>query len=125
MILAFIGAELAGGGAGSAPLPERIVLNPIYGRGLKVISKLAEKVVSQQIVDRIYLTSNSILSPTRFSYRPAHSSESAMLNLVSKTNNNTDNGLVTSLAPLDLSKTFDCVERQALLSALGCCISTH
>ena len=33
MILAFIGAELAGG-AESAPLPGRVILNPIPGRGL-------------------------------------------------------------------------------------------
>ena len=35
---------------------------------LDATSKLAEKVISQQIVDRIYLTSNSILSPEEFAY---------------------------------------------------------
>ena len=36
MILAFIGAELAGGRADSAsPLPGRVILDPIPGRGLK------------------------------------------------------------------------------------------
>ena len=35
VILAFIGAELAGGGgADSAPLPGRVILDPIPGRGL-------------------------------------------------------------------------------------------
>ena len=34
VILAFIGAELAGGGADSAPLPVHVILDPIPGRGL-------------------------------------------------------------------------------------------
>ena len=42
-----------------------------------------------------------------------------MLEFDSNIIKNTDNDLVTSLASLDLSKAFDCVERQALLSELG------
>ena len=61
---------------------------------LNVLSKLAEKVVSQQLVE--YLTRNYILSPTQFAYRPAHSTESALLDIVSHVSNNTDKGMVTS-----------------------------
>ena len=78
---------------------------------LNVISQLAGKAARRQIVDRMYLTSNSILSPTQSAYRPAHSSKSAMLAIVNSINKNTDNDLDTSIASLDLLKAFDCVER--------------
>ena len=75
---------------------------------LSVISKLAEKEVRQQIIDRRYLTSNSILSPTQFAYRLAHSSESAMLNTVRGSNKNTGNGLVTSLVECIANRSAQC-----------------
>ena len=38
VILAFIGADLAGGGGQIlSPLPGRVILNPISGRGLKSV----------------------------------------------------------------------------------------
>ena len=66
-----------------------------------------------------YVTSNSMLTPTQFAYRPAHSTESAALDIVSHIVSNSDEGRVTSVTSLDLSKAFDCVERGALLSKLG------
>ena len=91
---------------------------------LNVISKLAEKVVNLQILS--YLSTNNILTPTQFAYRPAHSTEDAALSLASSIAQNTDRGMVTSVTSLDLSKAFDCVERGALMSNLGWYgISTH
>ena len=75
---------------------------------LNVISKLAKKEARQQIIDRRYLTSNSILSPTQFAYRLAHSSESAMLNTVSSINKNTGNGLVTSIVECIANRSARC-----------------
>ena len=48
---------------------------------LSVIGKLAEKVVSLQLAD--YMTKAHVLTPTQYAYRPKHSTEDAMVDVVS------------------------------------------
>ena len=83
---------------------------------LSVIAKIAEKIVSIQL--NSYLTENDLMSPTQYAYRAHHSTESAMVDLVSAISANRDDGRVTCLTSCDLSKAFDCVDRTVLFEKL-------
>ena len=91
---------------------------------LSVIGKLAEKVVSLQLVD--YLNANHVMSPTQYAYRAGHSTEGASVDVVGAISDKRDMGQVTCATSCDLSKAFDCVSRDALLMKLEWYgISTH
>ena len=81
-----------------------------------MIGKLAEKVVSLQLLD--FLTVNRLMSPTQYAYRPGRSTEDAAVDVVSVIADNRDKGDVTCMTSCDLSKAFDCVNREALLTKL-------
>ena len=81
------------------------------------MAKIAEKLVSIQL--RRYLTANSIMSPTQYAYRAHHSTESAAVDLVSAVSAHRDEGRVTCLTSCDLSKAFDCVDRNELFKKLS------
>ena len=84
---------------------------------LSVLSKITEKIVCGQLMK--YLCSNSILSDTQYAYRPCHSTEDAMLDFINHVHKNMDDGLVTSVTAIDLSKAFDSVHHGLLLEKLG------
>ena len=83
---------------------------------LNVISKLAEKVIGAQLTS--YLCNSRILSATQHAYRKCHSTESALLDLISIIARNRDAGLVTCVTSCDLSKAFDSIDRNLLLTKL-------
>ena len=85
---------------------------------LSVVGKLAEKVVCSQLLE--YVTSHHILADSQYAYRPHHSTEHAVIDIVSHISDNMNVGKVTSISSTDLSKAFDCVDRAALLSKLEC-----
>ena len=83
---------------------------------LSFISKLVERVVARQLMD--YLTANPFVPKFQSAYRRYHSTETAMLKVLSDVLLAADNQKVTLLALLDLSAAFDCVDHDILLHRL-------
>ena len=84
---------------------------------LSVPAKITEKVISIQLTE--YLSINRLMSPTQYAYRPNRSTESAVVDLVSTIATHRDAGRVACLTSCDLSKAFDCVDRNLLFIRLG------
>ena len=68
---------------------------------LPSLSKILEKVVCSQRTS--YLITNQILSPSQYAYRPSHSTEDAVLDIVEWAARSVDVGEVASLTSIDLS----------------------
>ena len=83
---------------------------------LPTVSKLAERVVCDQLR---YFTEHDIICTEQHGFRPAHSTESALLDAVSFISSNMDESRVVSLLAADTSKAFDNVEHGRLLGKLG------
>ena len=86
---------------------------------LSVLSKILEKVVCSQLTS--YLTSAHLLSTAQYAYRACHSTEDAVLDAVGRLVNNIDSGLLSSVTTVDLSKAFDSVDHDVLLTKLSWC----
>ena len=83
---------------------------------LTFMSKVVERMVSQQLSD--YLQSNSLLPELQSAYRRNHSTETALLCVISDLLMAIDSGLVTLLGLLDLSAAFDTVDHDILIRRL-------
>ena len=83
---------------------------------LSFVSKLVERIVANQLMD--YLTLNNLLPKFQSAYRRHHSTETAMLKVLSDVFLAADSQRVTLLALLDLSAAFDCVDHDILLHRL-------
>jgi len=83
---------------------------------LSVLSKLLERLVVYQLLN--YLTSADLLSSLQSGYRAGHSTETAVLRVLSDILRAVDSGDVAALVLLDLSAAFDTVDHDILLKRL-------
>ena len=83
---------------------------------LSVLSKLLERLVSQQLL--AYLKQNDLLPNRQSAYRAHHSTETAVLRVLSDILLALDSGNIAVLALLDLSAAFDSVDHATLLQRL-------
>jgi hypothetical protein len=83
---------------------------------LSYVSKVIERIVSEQV--RTYLTETELMPPLQSAYRPGHSTETALLKIISDIIDAADEKKVTLLSLLDMSAAFDTVDFQILLRRL-------
>ena len=83
---------------------------------LPSISKIFEYVLLQQITN--YFLDNNMLSPLQYGFRSNHSTELAALNLVDELTYKLDRGIILINIYMDLSKTFDTLIHEILISKL-------
>ena len=83
---------------------------------LTVLSKVLERLVSQQLVS--YLKDNNLLPDRQSAYRAYHSTETAVLRVLSDILLALDSGNIAVLTLLDLSAAFDSVDHATLLQRL-------
>ena len=84
---------------------------------LNSLSKIYEKIVHKQLYT--YLTENNILTEKQYGFRNNSSCEHAMIDLLSKLELNKKDKLITNLVFIDLSKAFDTISFDILLSKLS------
>ena len=85
---------------------------------LSFLSKTVERVVADQL--NRYLASSGLMPPLQVqsAYRACHSTETALLRVMSDVFAAADQQRVTLLGLLDLSAAFDCVDHNILLLCL-------
>jgi len=83
---------------------------------LCVLSKLLERIVAQQLLD--YLRAHKLLPDRQSAYCAHHSTESAMLKVLSDILSASDTGSLSTLTILDLLAAFDTVHHLILLRRL-------
>ena len=84
---------------------------------LSVQSKLLERLVARQLID--YLSAAGLLPDLQSAYRAHHSTETAVLKVLSDILLAVDKGDLALLTLLDLSAAFDTVDHDTLLSRLN------
>ena len=83
---------------------------------LKVVETV-ERIVVRQLLE--YFTANSLLPKFQSGFRRHHSTESALLWVLSDIFSATDKGEVSLLALFDVSAAFDTVDHSILLNRLS------
>ena len=83
---------------------------------LPVLSKICEKVVCNQLSS--HLDSSHILASSQCAYRRCHSTEDALIDAVERMTRRIDSGHVVAATSIDLSRAFDSVDHDILLSKL-------
>ena len=83
---------------------------------LPAIMKIIERVVQRQLVQ--YFTDNCLFTSNQHGYRASHSTETALAVVTERIYRGMDEGCISILVMLDLSKCFDTVDHQRLLTKL-------
>ena len=83
---------------------------------LTFLSKVVERLVSELLVG--FLQENNLMPVEQSAYRKHHSTETALLRVISDRLSSMDKQEVTLLGLLDLSAEFDCVDHDILLTRL-------
>ena len=83
---------------------------------LSFLSKVIEKLVLSQLSD--YLHSRNLYPSSQSAYRPGHSTETALVRVMSDLLRAMDDGKLSILTLLDLSAAFDTIDHQILLDRL-------
>jgi exonuclease III len=83
---------------------------------LSFVSKILEKTVLKQL--SAHLQANNLMHPLQSAYRVGHSTETALVRVVSDLLTAADNSQVSALVLLDLSAAFDTVDHNIMLHRL-------
>ena len=83
---------------------------------LSTISKILEKLISNRI--KPHITASPNFSPLQSAYRSLHSTETALAKILDDLYTSFDNGLLVTVASLDLSAAFDTISHSTLQSIL-------
>ena len=81
-----------------------------------VFAKIVERAVHQQLYN--YLSQNHLLSSSQHGFRHRHSTETALISITDQILSANDRGEISLLCLLDLSKCFDVIDHQKLLTKL-------
>ena len=84
---------------------------------ISAIAKIFERLIYDQLYD--YLSNNNLLSNYQSRFRPLHSTVTALLDATTQWFVNMDEGEISTVIFLDLSKDFDTVDHLILLSKLS------
>jgi len=88
-----------------------------------VLLKQLERLVARQLRD--YLLSADLLPPLQFGFRRGHSTQTAVLQVLSDILQAVNRGNSAALVLLDLSTAFDTVDHEILLQRLRVTFSIH
>lgn len=83
---------------------------------LPAISKLFERIVSEQLVN--HAESNRLFQKFQSAYRRSHSTSTALLQMTDSWARSVDEGNITGILAIDLSKAFDCLGHEAIVGEL-------
>jgi hypothetical protein len=84
---------------------------------LPVVPKIFERVIADQFLEHLH--NISFLSSTQSGFRKHHSTATCLIKLTNDILLNYDQGLVTGILSLDLSKAFDTIDHSLLLTKIA------
>ena len=83
---------------------------------LNPVSKELEICFLKQITE--HMERNNLWHRNQHAYRPGHNTTTALIQLLTTCQNNTETGHLSATITMDLSAAFDCVDRRILLAKL-------
>ena len=83
---------------------------------LPTIAKITERVVYEQLF--YYFASHHLFSASQHGFKPNHSTDTALLTVTDKVFSAMDDGFISLISLLDLSKCFDVIPHDRLIDKL-------